>query len=73
MDVPDGWSRATVPLHGGRSVSIRCSMALQGSGNGAEVPEVQIGSDIGPWGPNTDPVDQRMVLMGRKAEIQFFF
>lgn len=61
------------PPRWGRSVSIRCSMVLQGSGNGAEVPEVQMGSDIGPRRPNTDPVDQRVVLMGRKAEIQFFF
>lgn len=56
-----------------RSVSIRYSMVLQGSGNGAEVLEVQIRSDIGSRRPITDPVDQRVVLMGRKAEIQFYF
>lgn len=54
MDIPDGWSRATLPSTG-RSVSIRCYTVLQGSGNGAEVPQIQIWSDVGPRRPDTDP------------------
>lgn len=44
-----------------RSVSKRCYTVLQVSGNGAEVPQIQIWSDVGPRSPDADPVDRRSV------------
>lgn len=72
MEIPDRRDSETVPPTRW-SVSIRCHTVLQGSGNGAEVPQIQAWFDGGPQGPGTDPLEQKVVEMCKKFEIYLFF